>query len=171
MNIEFEASFLFANHTKLSDEITRLFNQKYNMTKTAPEVKLLENEVVFLKIQGSKIKQRNNKFVNNKHEKLNEGRIIRKNVVEENLDNVLVYITNKYLHLVFSDNSKTVNIKNIIKVAIDLQKIIIYTDSKSYTIITNDYKVGTQIALILDLVKNINVNDSHVGKSINLGIK
>ncbi len=172
MKIEFDTVFFFNNHEEILKETARIFEIKYAITKDEEDFKLKKDEVMFLKIKGGKFNRKDTKFVNNANKDiLHEGRIVRTNVTASDIEDVDIAITNKYLHMYQSDSHKTLPISKITAIYINPKNIVVYTSDRSYTIITHSYQLGLQVTLLLDVIKNIKVDDSFVGRSINLSNK
>lgn len=171
MKIEYDASFFFGNHNQIADAVNKAFEVSYAVTKDESVCSLNKDEVMFLIVKGGKFNRVDSKFITKTGEKLQKGRVVRKNVVEENMEDVDIAVTNKYIHMVHDDNHKKILVSKINKVFITVQNIVVYTDDRSYTIITRSYGLGIQIALLLDAIKKIKVDDTFVGKTINLNFK
>ncbi len=169
MKIEFDTVFFFNNHENILKETARIFNIGYPITKDESDFKLKQDEVMFLKIKGGKFNRKDTRYVNNANKDiLHEGRIVRTNVTSNDIEEVDIAITNKYLHMYQTSNHKTLPISKITAIYINPKNIVVYTSDRSYTIITNSYQLGLQVTLLLDVIKNIKVDDSFVGRTINL---
>ncbi len=171
MNIKFDATYFFSSYNQLTTILNDSIVKSYPITKENGNLfELMENEVMFLKINGSKFNRAYKSRYNNKYEFLNEGRVKRNTKVTRELIDTAIHITNKYVHLIFSDHQEKIAISKINEIFITPKDVTIFLDDKAYQFIFNTVAIGLQFALLLDAIAKINVDDSFVGKTINIEI-
>ncbi len=171
MIIKFDSSFLMKNFVGLANIINNDVQKSYAITKDDDnKIKLHKDEVVLYKIYKSKFERSYKKMYNKKHQPLLEKEVVRSNHIDKDLVDCDIIITNKYVHLIYSQGKDSININTIIEVQVDPKYIIIYTSEKHYMLFLNSVTLVLQFVFIVDVLKNVKLDDSFVGKNINISI-
>ncbi|MFV0424269.1 MAG: hypothetical protein ACK5K7_01680 [Bacilli bacterium] len=169
MNIEFEATYYFNNHEEISKIIKEDVLKSYLVTKGKSDtLELSKNEVVLFHILGAKFNRTYKTNYSSKHEMLKEHRITRKQRTDSELIEVEIYITNKYVYLLYNNNLEKININKIHKIYVSKSNVEIYLKGKNYCIILNSLKIALQVVLLIDVVSKSKLDDTFVGKNINI---
>ncbi len=171
MIIKFESSFLIKNFIPLANILNNDVQKSYPITKDNDNrFDLQKDEVMFYKIYKSKFHRSYKKMYNKRYQPLQEKEILRTNKTELDLVDCDIMISNKYVHLLFSQGMESINVKSIVEVLVDPKNITIYTQDKHYQLYLNSVTLVMQFVFIVDVLKNIKVDDSFVGKNINIAI-
>ncbi len=171
MNIKFSSGFLIKNFQKLSDILANDVSKSFVITKDNDEkFDLRKNEVILFKVYNSKFERNYTKLFNKKHQHMQENRVVRTTKNEKDLVSCDIYISNKYIHLLFGKTLESINLSKITESYIDPKYITIYTTEKAYMLVLNDIKYSMQLVFLVDVLKNVKLDDSLVGKNINVEI-
>ncbi len=171
MIVKFESSFLVKNFVVLANILNNDVQKSYAITKdNDKKFELKKDEVMFLKIYKSKFERNYKKLYNKRYQPLQEKDVVRSNKIEQEYVDCDIMISNKYIHFLFDQGMESINITNIYEVLLDPKTITIYTQEKTYKFVLNSVNLVLQFMLIIDVLKSIKVDDSYVGKSINIAI-
>ncbi len=171
MIIKFESSFLVKNFVKLAHILNNDVPKSYPLTKDNDGLfELKKDEVMLFKIYKSKFERIYKKMFNKKHQHLHEHEVVRSNKMEKDLIDCDIMISNKYVHLIFSQGLEAINISKITEVQVDPRHIIIFTSDKHYQLFLNDIKLVLQVVMMIDVLRSVKLDDSFIGKNINIEI-
>lgn len=171
MILNFDSTYFFSNYNHLVKLINEEVPKSYAITKNNENVfEFVENEVQVLRIDGPGVYRDFKSHYNSKHEFLSNNRVSRKPKMTSKITKCTIYITSKYIHIIYESNQDKIALTKIEEINVGESITTIIVGDKAFQLVFNSLVLSLQFALLIDALKINKLDDTLIGKTMNINI-